>query len=243
MADILQSMGVSEGAIWQFLGQFATWLLILVIAMVVIVSIIAIIFYNLYNKKLIVFPGYGDSTHYIEEVEIKDKDGKISTVKQLKNIDGIALGIPKIKKAKFIRDLGMTRIELLSPFRYKTSPVSPEFIYAEGVYAVNIGHEYIPIRKPGIDAEKGYLVKLGNWQQYKEANFLTFKKFRQKFADKDEKLRIFAMLIIVCVLCVLLTGFVLWLSFSNVTKLHTDFQMLGSVIQGAAQNLGGNIPG
>lgn len=248
MPAITDALGISGDSIYQIVGKVALFGAIFFIGIVTLLVFAIIFIFITHDKKAIIYPVYADPgfEYEIKKVTGTDKKGNIieKEYKSLKNKEGVVLSQPKIARAALVgAKHGLLQMRLMLPLFKKTGYIPQEYIYPEGIYFIKIGTEYIAIKKPSIDMEKGFLVRLDSFNTWKETNFIMFKKYRQKFADKDTQLRMFAFAIIAIIAVVILAGFVLWLSFKAVTSTHGDAQILASAIEAGTKRLAGGAPG
>lgn len=246
MPNAAELLGISGDSISQILGKFMLFGMIFFGAIVFLIILALIIVLLTFKEKAIVYKAYADPgfEYEEEEREVLLKGEKVKQYfKTIKNKEGLVLGRPQIKKAMFANNKnGILQIRFLFPL-FKTSNYIPqEYIYPEGIYFVQIGKEFIAIKKPSLESEKGFVIKLSSFQSWKESNFILFKKYRAKFADKDKEMRIFAFFIIVVIALTILTGFILWLSFKAASGQHADAQLLANAIEAGTKTIAGGPP-
>lgn len=242
MSKIAETLGISGDSISQIIGKVTIFGTVIFAAIFVLIAVVAVIAWFMFDKKAIVFKAYADPGFKVK-TEKKMIDGKEQTFRTLDNKEGLVLGKPSTLKARFVNNKnGVLQFRLMFPLMKITNFIPQEWVYPEGVYFVQIGNEYIPIKKPALQAEEGFLVKLGTFQSWKESNFLQFKKQRQKWSDKDVQMRVFALVIIAVIAIVLLAGFVLFLAFRAASGNMESAQLLANAIEAGTKNIAGGVP-
>lgn len=247
----LSVIGIQPGTGWQVIGMLATVAFIFVIGIAVLIVMAFMIILMIHRKKAICYKVYGgkDVVRIVNDTDvmqigdktIQDPAGKkIDDTNQLANV---TLSLPEIKRGAFVNQNGMLKMRFMFPLGKKTQVIQSDMIYPEGVYFLQIGNEYFPIRRPQVEITKQILIDLKDISGWKEWDHFETERIARRFPEKDVQMRIFILFIVAVVGIVALTGFVLWMSFHNTGQIIGKIDMLGNFIDGAVTKVSGGVPG